>query len=92
MRRTSLLMLCLAAAGCGQQDIPIAAQGGRSGFNVTGSVYGLHPSEEDAKAAAIAKVASACPNGADVSQVALAPSQVTFGYITTDYTATVVCR
>jgi hypothetical protein len=88
-----LLLLCLAAAGCAAQpDIPVAAAGGKTGYVVTGSVYGFHPSENDAKAAAVAKVASACPTGADVSTIQTTPSQMTFGYLTSTYTATVVCR
>ena len=93
MPRTALLLLCLAAAGCAaQQDIPIAAQGGRTGYAVTGSVYGFRPSENDAKSAAVAKVASACPNGADVSDIRATPSTLTFGFLTSSYSATVVCR
>lgn len=93
MPRTPLmLLLCLAAAGCAQPDIPIAVQGDKTGYVVTGTDYAFHPTEESAKAAAIAKVGAACPNGADVSTIQTTPSQVTFGYLTSTYTATVVCH
>ena len=59
---------------------------------VTGSAYGLRPGDEAAKAAAVSKVASACPNGADVTNIHNTPSMMTFGFLTSSYNATVVCR
>ena len=82
---------CLAAAGCEKRDIPVAAEGGKTGFIVTGSVYGFHPSVDDAKADAVARVSKQCPNGAE-AQSATLTSQGTTGYLTNTYQATVVCK
>jgi len=88
-----LIVLGLAAAGCAaRQQIPVAAASGRPGYAVEGRVFAFQPTQDDARKAAVAQVASACPNGADATDVTMQPSSMTFGYITSDYRATVVCR
>ena len=90
-RYVLMIALCLAAAGCAKPDIPVYAEGGKTGFIVTGSVYGFHPSVDDAKADAVARVWKQCPKGADATSVTLT-GQGTTGYLTNTYQATVVCK
>ena len=92
MHRYLLIALCLAATGCAdKRDIPVAAEGGKTGFIVNGSLYGFHPTVDDAKADAVTRVHSQCPNGADAISATLT-SQMTTGYLTNTYQATVVCK
>ena len=90
-RYVMMIALCLAAAGCEKRDIPVAAEGGKTGFIITGSVYGLHPSVDDAKADAVTRVQKQCPNGAEAVSATLT-GQGTTGYLTNTYQATVVCK
>jgi len=93
MHRYLLIALCLATAACAKQNIPIAAEGGKTGFAVTGSVYGFKPTVDDAKADAVAQVMKQrqCPNGAEAMSATLT-NEGTTGYMTNTYTATVVCK
>ena len=92
MNRFLLIALCLAAAGCtDKRDIPVATEGGKPGFIVNGSLYGLHPTVDDAKADAVTRVHGQCPNGAEAISATLT-QQMTTGYLTNTYQATVVCK
>jgi hypothetical protein len=91
MHRYLLIALCLAAAGCDKRDIPVATEGGKPGFIVNGSLYGFHPTVDDAKADAVTRVHGQCPNGAEAISATLT-SQMTTGYLTNTYQATVVCK
>ena len=93
MHRYMLIALCLAVGACAKQNIPIAADGGKTGFAVTGSVYGFKPTVDDAKADAVSQVLKQkqCPNGAEATSATLT-NEGTTGYMTNTYTATVVCK
>lgn len=93
MHRYMLIALCFAVAACAKENIPVAADGGKTGFAVSGSVYGLHPTVDDAKADAVSQVMKQrqCPNGAEATSASLT-NQNTLGYLTNTYTAMVVCK